>query len=177
MLGDSQLVVRHLLRLYKRSTKPSLYLTLEGTKALVKKRGWKVSYRYVPRELNTVPDDMCGRARAATADVEYREAKLPVGALGLDLDALYAQVAELASGGRLVAALTAGALACYGEEVEQGDDVINRCTGAQLAHAQSICSVWDERLRGVVCRSCGLLDGEEDMAVCDRCESPYHAEC
>lgn len=35
VLGDSQLVVRHLLRLYNRSSKPSLYLALEGTKALV----------------------------------------------------------------------------------------------------------------------------------------------
>jgi ribonuclease HI len=35
VLGDSQLVIRFLLRLFKRSTKPSLYLTIEGVKSLV----------------------------------------------------------------------------------------------------------------------------------------------
>ena len=35
LLGDSQLVIRFLLRLFRRSTKPSLYLRIEQIKALV----------------------------------------------------------------------------------------------------------------------------------------------
>lgn len=52
VLGDSQLVIRFLLRLYKRSSKPSLYLAIEEVKALVRSRHWEVAYRYVPRQLN-----------------------------------------------------------------------------------------------------------------------------
>jgi len=71
VLGDSLLVIRHLLRLYKASSKPSLYLRLEGCKALVRKRRWAIAYRYVPRELNTVADDMATRARDTGATVEF----------------------------------------------------------------------------------------------------------
>jgi len=89
VLGDSQLVIRHLLRLYKRSAKASLYLTLEGTKALVRRRGWKVAYRYVPRELNGPADDMCRRAREAKTSVQMDMGVLPEGAPPLDVRALY----------------------------------------------------------------------------------------
>ena len=45
--------------------------------------------------------------------------------------------------------------------------------GASMA----VCAVWDEKLRGLACRSCGGLEHEELMVVCDRCNSPYHREC
>jgi len=89
VLGDSQLVIRFLLRVFRRSTKPSLYLRIEQIKALVAERGWVVSYRYVPRQLNPHADDMCRRARAAGCDVEYSDGELPEGAPGLFVDQLY----------------------------------------------------------------------------------------
>ena len=98
VLGDSQLVVRHLLRLYKCSAKPTLYLPIEGTKSLVRKRGWKVAFRYVPRVINGPADDMCRRALAAQQDVLFEEGQVPEDAPPLELDALYEQVASQAKG-------------------------------------------------------------------------------
>ena len=40
-----------------------------------------------------------------------------------------------------------------------------------------IWAVWSERLHGVACGRCGGLESEADMVVCDRCETPHHAEC
>lgn len=38
-------------------------------------------------------------------------------------------------------------------------------------------AAWDERLRGVPCALCEGLEGEAEMVVCDKCESPYHPHC
>lgn len=49
VLGDSQLIIRMLLGVYKKVRKPSLYVKVEGIRALVRERRWKVAYRAVPR--------------------------------------------------------------------------------------------------------------------------------
>lgn len=166
-------MVRHLLRLYKRSAKPSLYLALEGVKVLVARMGWRLAYRYVPRELNAQADDMCLRARAREANVVFREGQVPADAPPLDLQALYAEVASLASANR-VAYLSVGVYAAHGGQVE-ATVVGSTCEGRTCA--DRIAAVWDERLRGVACRRCGGLEVEELMVVCDRCDSPFHAAC
>jgi hypothetical protein len=75
--------------LFRRSTKPSLYLRVEQIKALVQKRGWVLAYRHVPRMLNTQPDDMCRRARQEGKDVEYKGGNIPPDAPPLEVAALY----------------------------------------------------------------------------------------
>jgi hypothetical protein len=41
----------------------------------------------------------------------------------------------------------------------------------------SVAGIWDESLRGKPCGSCGRLDREDEMVVCDRCEGCWHPEC
>ena len=71
VLGDSQMIIRLLLGIYKKARKPSIYLCIEGVKALARRRRWTIAFRYVPRQLNAVPDDMCRRAEAAGEEVRY----------------------------------------------------------------------------------------------------------
>jgi ribonuclease HI len=150
VLGDSQLVIRHLLRLYNRSSKPSLYLALEGTKALVQRRKWRVAYRYVPRELNAPADDMCRRAREQEGAVEYWDGQLPEGAPPLELRALYREVDQLASGKDRVGWLSARAMGAVGSEVAAS--AVGE--SSTVAQAECLCALWDERLRGVACGTC-----------------------
>jgi len=185
VLGDSQLVIRHLLRLFKASTKPSLYLSLEGTKALVRRRRWAIAYRYVPRELNAAADYMATKVREAGATVEYWDGQLPAGAPVVELGALYSKVDELARGddGVMHLAGVFGAFAGLFGGTQPTDDTaadwggdthVARCGEWAL---QRMCAVWDRRLEGKPCRHCGGQEHDELMVVCDRCESPYHREC
>jgi ribonuclease HI len=61
--GDSQLIIRHLLGIYKKPSKIRVYDAIQKVKAL--KRKWKhTSYRHLARDLNKVADDMARRALA-----------------------------------------------------------------------------------------------------------------
>ena len=64
VLGDSQLIIRMLLGVYKKVRKPSLYINVEGIKGLVRSRRWKVAFCAVPRQMNAQADDMCRQAEA-----------------------------------------------------------------------------------------------------------------
>ena len=77
-----------------------MYLKIEGIKALARQRGWRVAFRYVPRERNAVPDDMCRRAREAGQGVEYENGVVPQDAPEVKLGDLYRVVDEMASGRR-----------------------------------------------------------------------------
>ena len=52
MLGDSQMVVRLLVGIYRKARKPSLYLCVEGVKTLARQMKWRIAFRYIPRQLN-----------------------------------------------------------------------------------------------------------------------------
>ena len=49
VLGDSQLILRMLLGVYKKVRKPSLYINIESVRALCRERNWRVAFRAVPR--------------------------------------------------------------------------------------------------------------------------------
>lgn len=50
--------------IYKKPSKAKMYEAIQLAKRL--KREWKdVAYRHIPRNLNTVPDDMARRALSA----------------------------------------------------------------------------------------------------------------
>ena len=49
VLGDSQMIIRLLLGIFKKARKPSLYLCVEGVRALARQRKWRIAFRYVPR--------------------------------------------------------------------------------------------------------------------------------
>ena len=93
VLGDSQLIIRMLLGVYKKVRKASLYLTIVAIQELVRSRKWVLAYRAVPRALNEQADDMCRRAAAANEVVEFELGALPEGAPSLDVAALYIAVA------------------------------------------------------------------------------------
>ena len=111
-----------MLRMFKSSSKPSLYLRLEGCKALVRQRRWAVAYRYVPRELNAAADNMCTQAREAGASIEHWDGVLPEGAPPVDITALYRKVDKLARGDDGVLHIATGLFYTLGEEwAAQGD--------------------------------------------------------
>ena len=58
VLGDSSLIIKWMLGLHKKVTKPSLYQSIMGAKQLIRRRGWQVSFRNVPRAYNAAADDM-----------------------------------------------------------------------------------------------------------------------
>jgi ribonuclease HI len=62
IFGDSQLVIKWHLGLFKKTSKPSLYQTVEGAKSIIRQRRWKPTFRNIPRTLNGAADDMCRRA-------------------------------------------------------------------------------------------------------------------
>lgn len=63
LLGDSQLIIRFMLGIFKKIRKASIYTPVTHAKELL--RRVDVAFRHVPRHLNTVADDMCRRAEAA----------------------------------------------------------------------------------------------------------------
>jgi len=108
----------------------------------------KVAFRHVPRRLNSIPDAMCRQALAAKADVSYYNGQLPAGVEEIYLTQLYEAV-----------------------EADATQHTI------RTRDANTVCALWDEKLRGKPCNECGTLRGEADMVVCDRCEDCYHVEC
>ena len=58
-----------LLGVYKKFRKPSLYINIESVRALCREHGWRVAFRAVPRQMNSVADDMCRRAESAKCKV------------------------------------------------------------------------------------------------------------
>ena len=74
--GDSQLLIKHLLRQFKKPSKVRIYEAINRAREL--KRKWRdVAFRHTPRGFNVVADDMGRRAREAQADVVFWDAALP----------------------------------------------------------------------------------------------------
>ena len=86
--GDSQLIIRHLLGIYKKPSKIRVYDAIQKVKAL--KRRWKhTSYRHLARDLNKVADDMARRALAAKASVVFYGGAIPPDAPPQQLAEIY----------------------------------------------------------------------------------------
>lgn len=102
VFGDSQLVIKWLLGLFKKANKASLYRCVEEIKQMIRKQAWPCTFRNIPRVLNSAADDMCRRARELpetdrivfTDDSEELQSCPTV-----DLDAIYTQQ-EAALGGQ-----------------------------------------------------------------------------
>ena len=93
VFGDSQLVVKWLLGLFKKANKASLYHCVEEIKAMMKKNNWACTFRNIPRVLNMAADDMCRRARGLQTVgrlVCSAGSKQLQGAPEVDLEAIYA---------------------------------------------------------------------------------------
>ncbi|HLP30904.1 MAG TPA: PHD finger domain-containing protein [Geothrix sp.] len=176
------MMVRLLLGIYRKARKPSLYLTVEGVRTLARRLRWQIAFRYIPRQLNAIPDDMCRRAEASEAIVEYVDGAIPADAPQLDLDSFYRVVDGLAQGARQVA-YTGSHVAPAGLPGAPAGDPIGGAGGraedwaTEPDGAEAVMAAWDDRLRGVPCGTCTGLDHEEDMLVCDRCGTPHHQEC
>jgi PHD-finger len=148
VLGDSQLIMRFMLRIYRQPRKPFLYQVVQDVRKLVRQQSMKVAFRHVPRRLNSIPDAMCREAFAAKANVHHFGGQLPDGLEPLDLPRLYEAIEADAT----------------------------QCT-IRPREINSVCAAWDEHLRGKPCAECATLRGEADMVVCDRCEDCYHTGC
>jgi hypothetical protein len=169
------MIVRLLLGIYRKARKPSLYLCVEGVKTLARRMKWRIAFRYIPRQLNSVPDDMCRRAEAAGVLVEYVGGEVPSDAPEVDLAALYRVVDGLAAGARHISYV--GPPGAPAGDPIGGADVEDDDGGPAPDDAAVILAAWDDRLRGVPCGVCAGVDREEAMLVCDRCGDPFHAEC
>jgi len=88
VLGDSQLLIRFLLGIFKKPRKPSLYQAVKEVKELVYRGRLRVSYRHVPRDLNTQADAMCRLAEVRETSVRLDASQLADQPI-LDLGQLY----------------------------------------------------------------------------------------
>ena len=91
VFGDSQIVIKWCLNLFKRINKASIYNLIMGSKQLVRRKQWRVSYRNVPRALNAAADSCCRLARdlATPGIVELQPNAVPADAPVIDLGAVY----------------------------------------------------------------------------------------
>ena len=71
--------------IWKKPKKATIYQSIMGAKKLVSSRKWKVAYRNIPRELNTVPDYMC-RTAEHNQRVEFWGGKIPNEAPKFNID-------------------------------------------------------------------------------------------
>lgn len=154
VLGDSQLVIRMLLGVYKKVRKPSLYIAIEGIRSIVRQQYWKVAYRAIPRQMNAQADDMCRRALAAGGKVEYAQGDIPADAPHLDVTALYAAVEEIRRASSRAFALCSVVDPSFhtGTDLAPGDDTDALGEGPLPDTLPStVLAAWDDRLRGQPC--------------------------
>ena len=90
IFGDSQLLIRFMLRIYKKPQQHTIYWAVEDVKRAEQTLGGSVAYRHVMREANCVADDMARRALAAKGDVTYMQGDVPVDAPPNQVDEVYA---------------------------------------------------------------------------------------
>jgi hypothetical protein len=58
VFGDSQLIINFMVGVFKKPRKNTLYTAVERTKELARQWPHPVAFRHIPRDLNTVADDM-----------------------------------------------------------------------------------------------------------------------
>ena len=91
VFGDSQLLIRFMLRIYKRPQRHSIYWAIEDVKRTERDLGGPVAYRHVSREANVVADDMARRALTERGDVTFWAGQTPDDAPANQLQDVYAQ--------------------------------------------------------------------------------------
>ena len=91
MFGDSQLLIRFMLRIYKKPQRHTIYWAVEDVKRAERDMGGPVAYRHVTREANCVADDMARRALEAKADITFWSGDIPEGAPANQVGDVYAQ--------------------------------------------------------------------------------------
>ena len=73
VFGDSQLIIRFAMRIYKKPGRHSTYWALEEIKRLETAIGKPVAYRNIPRAYNQVADDMARRALETEGELVFWE--------------------------------------------------------------------------------------------------------
>lgn len=148
IFGDSQLIIKWHLGLFKKIGKRSIYQTVHGAKELIKASRLRASFRNIPRHLNAAADDMARRARelpnalgSIVLDPAYRPNLPPV-----DLDLVYQQQQE-----------AQGALPLPFQAA------VNAPTILEAA--------------GRPCKVCSGLQNEETMILCECCKDAFHPDC
>ena len=63
IFGDSQLIIKWHLGLFKKIGKRTIYQSIQGAKNLIKQHRIVASFRNIPRGLNDAADDMARKAR------------------------------------------------------------------------------------------------------------------
>ena len=80
IFGDSQLLIRFMLRIYKKPQQHTIYWVVKDVKQAERSLGVPVVYRHVTREANCVADDMARQALTAKCDVTYMQGDIPADA-------------------------------------------------------------------------------------------------
>ena len=80
IFGDSQLLIRFMLRIYKKPQRHTIYWAVEDVKRAERTLGGPVAYCHVTREANCVADDMARRALTAKGNVTYMPGDVPADA-------------------------------------------------------------------------------------------------
>ncbi len=73
VIGDSHLIIRFLLGIYKKTSKAEIYEALRKGREALRECDVPVSYRHVPRRWNGVADHMCRVALEHHKTVTHRE--------------------------------------------------------------------------------------------------------
>ena len=77
IFGDSQLLIRFMLQIYKKPQQHTIYWAVEDIKHTERVLGRLVAYCHVWREANCIADNMACRALAAKGDVTYMQGDMP----------------------------------------------------------------------------------------------------
>ena len=91
IFGDSQFLIRFMLRIYKKPQRHTIYWAVEDVKQAERSLGGPVVYRHVMQEANCIADDMARRALTAKGDVMYMQGDVPADAPPNQLEEVYAQ--------------------------------------------------------------------------------------
>ena len=90
IFGDSQLLIRFMLRIYKKPQQHTIYWAVEDVKQAERTLGGLVAYCHITREANCVVDDMACRALTAKGDITYMQGDIPANAPPNQVDEVYA---------------------------------------------------------------------------------------
>ena len=91
IFGDSQLLIRFMLRIYKKPQRHTIYWAVEDVKHTKRVLGRPVAYHHVMREANCVADNMARHALAAKGDVTYMQGDVPDDAPSNQVEEVYTQ--------------------------------------------------------------------------------------
>ena len=91
IFGNSQLLIRFMLWIYKKPQRHTIYWAVED----VKRAEWvidrPVAYHHVAQEANCIADNMARRALAAKGDIMYMQGDMPEDAPSNQMEEVYVQ--------------------------------------------------------------------------------------